>query len=406
MPEFHYDAISESGMIVSGSIEADSLEAAKNLLSSRGYIPTDVRAETPNARSELWTRIRERIEFVKAPQLILFTKQFRSMLHAGVPILRLFQVLEAQTDNRTLKRCIGDMSQDIKQGSTLYEAMEKHPAIFSPLYRSMIRAGEASGNVPDIMDRLIYIIEHEHRIKSDVRSALQYPMIVLFALFAAFFVLLTFVIPKFAMVFSRVGLQLPLPTRIAMALYSFLSAYWYIVLAVVAVIVIGLRYYFKTTNGKYVRDALILRLPILGPLFVKAIMSRFASIFAILQSSGVPVVTAMNILSGTIGNNAVAREFDRVREQVEEGQGIAVPLRSAKHFTPMVIDMIAIGEEAGNIDEMLKEISVHYDDEVNYAVRGLSDAIGPILVIGLAAVVGFFALAIFLPMWDLTKMVR
>jgi type IV pilus assembly protein PilC len=162
--------------------------------------------------------------------------------------------------------------------------------------------------------------------------------------------------------------------------------------------------YFKTSQGRFVRDSFLLELPIIGPLFKKAALSRFASIFAILQTSGVPVMQSLTILSATIGNEAIARSFEYVRERIEEGAGISTPLKAAKYFTPMVIDMIAIGEESGNIDEMLREITKHYDDEVEYAVKGLSDAIGPILIVGLAAVVGFFALAIFMPIWDLTKL--
>jgi type IV pilus assembly protein PilC len=170
-----------------------------------------------------------------------------------------------------------------------------------------------------------------------------------------------------------------------------------------ALLIVGLRFILKTERGKYLRDALLLRIPLVGSLFIKAIMSRFASIFSILQSSGVPIMISMKVLSGTIGNRAIAAEFDEVRERMQEGKGISSPLSQAKYFTPMVIDMIAIGEETGNIEDMLRQVSIHYDDEVSYAVKGMSDAIGPILVIGLAAVVGFFALAIFLPMWDLTK---
>jgi type IV pilus assembly protein PilC len=253
---------------------------------------------------------------------------------------------------------------------------------------------------------LIYIIEHEARIRSDIKSALQYPIIVTIALVAAFFVLLTFVIPKFVSVFSKAGIVLPLPTKIAIMLYDFLSNYWYLLIGGVIALIIGLRSYLKTEQGQYVKDTIILRLPILGPLFVKASMSRFASIFGILQSSGVPIMTAMKILSGVIGNKAISGEFDRVRDQMKEGRGIAVPLSSAKYFPPMVVDMVAIGEETGNIEEMLRQVTIHYDDEVGYSVKRLSDLIGPVLVVGLAAVVGFFALAIFLPMWDLTKMTQ
>jgi type IV pilus assembly protein PilC len=189
-------------------------------------------------------------------------------------------------------------------------------------------------------------------------------------------------------------------------LYQFLSNYWYLLIVAAIALVVGWKMFLKTEQGEYIRDSLILRIPLLGPLFIKAAMSRFASIFGILHSSGTPVMTTMKVLTGVIGNTAIAREFDRVQELMKEGHGIAVPLRSAKYFTPMVIDMVAIGEETGNIEEMLRQVTIHYDDEVGYAVKGLSDLIGPVLVVGLAAVVGFFALAIFLPMWDLTKVAQ
>jgi len=193
---------------------------------------------------------------------------------------------------------------------------------------------------------------------------------------------------------------------VSMVLYSILSNYWYICLALLVVGITGIRMFLKTPQGRYLVDSLILRIPLIGTLFVRAAMSRFASIFSILQSSGVPVMTSLQILSGTIGNSAIAREFDRVRDRVEEGRGISGPLNVAKYFTPMVIQMVAIGEESGQLDEMLRAVSTHYDDEVAYSVQRLSDAVGPILVVGLAAVVGFFALAIFLPMWDLTQVAR
>jgi type IV pilus assembly protein PilC len=328
------------------------------------------------------------------------------MMQAGIPIVRLLTVLENQTENNVLKKAVAAIGDDIKAGSTLHDAMQKHPRIFSPLYLSMINAGEISGTIPDVMERLITIIEHEDKIRNDIRSAMQYPIIVVIALGIAFFVLLTFVIPKFITIFTRAGIALPFPTKIAMLLYHFLANYWYVILIAVVGVIVGLRYWFKTENGRFGRDTFILKLPLFGPLLQKAALSRFASIFAILQSSGVPVMQALDVLSGTIGNAAIARQFEMVRDKVREGQGISGPLGSAKYFTPMVVDMVAIGEESGNIDEMLRVISVHYDDEVAYAVKRLSDALGPILVVGLAAVVGFFALAIFMPMWDLTKMVK
>ena len=406
MPRFACQAINESGNTVSSMIEADSLEMATNILTERGLIPSKVTEERKGSRGYSWSNIKERLTPVKAPDLILFTKQFRTMIRAGVPILTIFQVLENQTENLKLKKIIGAMTLDIKEGSTLHDAFGKHPKAFSPLYCSMIRAGESSGALPNVMDRMIYIIEHEHKIKSDIKSALQYPIIVIVFLGAAFFVLLTFVIPKFVNIFLNAGLDLPLPTTICMFLYQVLVNYWFLILGGAIFGIVALVYYFKTEQGRYVRDSSILKPPILGPLFVKAAMSRFASIFAILQASGVPLLHSMKILSGTIGNTAISREFDRIREQIEAGRGISGPLKSAKYFPPMVINMVAIGEESGNLEEMLHEVSAHYDDEVSYAMKRLSEAIGPLLTVGLAALVGFFALAIFLPMWDLTQMVR
>jgi type IV pilus assembly protein PilC len=328
------------------------------------------------------------------------------MMHAGIPIIRIFEVLENQTENKSLRVVIATIARDIKTGATLYDALKKHPKIFSPLYLSMVKAGESSGTIVDVLDRLIKIIEHEAKVKSDIKSAMQYPIIVLIALGIAFFVLLTFVIPKFATMFAKVGLDLPLPTKIAMWLYSAISDYWAVTLSAVAGFIIGFRLWIKTVNGRFLLDTFFLKMPLFGPLFQKSAMSRFASIFSILQASGVPVMQALDILSGTIGNTAIAKEFEIVRDKISEGQGISGPLSKAKYFPPMVVDMIAIGEESGNIEDMLRQVSIHYDDEVDYAVKGLSDALGPILVVGLAAVVGFFALAIFLPMWDMTKMVK
>jgi len=403
MANYRYKAINENGNTLSGTLEAESIQNANTVLASRGLMPTQVTEEGSSARATLWNRISAITGSVKMRDLILFTKQFRSMLNAGVPIIRIMQVLEAQTESKVLREAVTAIIADIRQGSTISDAFQKHPKIFSHLYCSMLRAGELSGNVTSVLERLIYIIEHEAKIKSDIKSAMQYPLTVLIALGIAFIVLLTFVIPQFVTVFSKSGIELPWPTKVAVAMNAYLKNYWYLMLGVLFAVIFGLRQYFKTQNGKLVRDSFLLRIPILGPLFQKAAMSRFSSIFAILQSSGVPVMQSLTILSDTIGNAAIARSFDYVRDKIEEGSGIAAPLKTAPYFPPMVVDMIAIGEESGNIEEMLREISKHYDDEVEYAVKALSDAIGPILIVGLAAVVGFFALAIYMPMWDLTK---
>ncbi len=402
-----YKALNENGSQVTGEIEADSVDAARLKVSGLGYIPLKVDS---GAKGAAQTKGLETLSLaltrVKPQDLILFTKQLRTMLKAGIGVLELLRILEQQTENKKLKKICLVMADDIRKGASISTAFSKHPSVFSSLYVSMIRAGEAAGALPEVLDRLIYIIEHENKVKSDIRSAMQYPMIVVIALGVAFFILLTFVLPNFVNLFKQAKIELPMPTKVALRLYEFLSNYGiFIALAVIAGIIL-LRMYIKTDNGRVQKDAFLMRLPVLGPLFIKAAMSRFASIFAILQASGVTILQSMEVLSDTIGNAAISREFTKITELLKEGRGISNPLRKAKYFTPMVINMVSIGEETGNLDDMMNAVASHYDDEVKYAVSNLSEALGPFLVVGLAAVVGFFALAIFMPMFDMTKMVK
>jgi len=406
MPKFQYQAITETGATTAGEIEADSLESANSMLAARGYIPTRVKAEQQALSGFQFSKFRELLSPVKAPELILFTKQFKTMFNAGVSMIKMLEILEQQTENPRLCRIMGKMHQDIKEGASLYDAFSKHPKVFSPLYCSMIRAGESSGALPEVLDRLTYIIEHENQVKSDIKSALTYPVIVVVFLFSAFLILITQVIPKFVTIFKNAGLKLPLPTQICIFLYEFLSTYWYLIIGAVIIVVVFLFYYLKTRQGKFMRDSLFMRIPLVGPLFAKSAVSRFASIFSILQASGVDVLDSMDILSETMGNAAIGNELDNIKDRLAEGRGIAGPLSEAKYFTPMLINMVAIGEESGNLESMMQEVASHYDSEVEYAMKKMTEAIGPLLTVGLAAVVGFFALAIFLPMWDLTLIAR
>ena len=406
MPKFSYRAITETGTTTTGEIEAESADKASSLLASQGYIPTRVKEERAAGAGFQLGSLLDFLSPVKAPELILFTKQLNTLIRAGVPMLALLKVLEEQTEHPKLRKTLGIIHRDIKEGSSLHEAFRRHPAIFSPLFCNMLKAGEASGALNDVLDRLTYIIEHEHKVKSDIKSALMYPIIVVCFLFIAFFVLLTGVIPRFVGIFKSAGLTLPLPTQICMLMYDFLIGHWYIALSIVVAVSVGLFLYVRSAPGKVVFYKVVMKIPIVGPLFIKSAISRFASIFSILQSSGVDILQTMDILSDTIGNAAISNELDGIRNRLAEGHGIAGPLSSARYFTPMLINMVAIGEESGNLEELLQDVALHYDSEVEYAMKKLSEAIGPILTIGLAAVVGFFAMAIFLPMWDMTLMAR
>jgi type IV pilus assembly protein PilC len=406
MPKFSYKAITETGASIKGEIDADSVESASSLIAARGYIPAQVRQIGGASSALRLPGFGGRFAGVKTPELILFTKQFKTLIHSGTPMLTILQVLEDQTENKKLRSVLADIHQDIKEGANLHDAFRRHPQVFSPLYCSMLRAGESAGALPEILDRLVYVIEHEHKVKSDVKSAMTYPIIVLSFLAVAFFILLIGVIPKFVNVFKTAGLELPLPTRICLGLYQLIMQYWYVLVIAVVGGIIAFFLYSRTEQGRLVRDTLLLKMPLAGKLFQKSAISRFASIFSILQSSGVDILVAMDILAGTIGNEAISLQLQGIKNRLKEGRGISGPLRQAKYFTPMLVNMIAVGEESGNLDALLRDVATHYDTEVEYATKKLSDALAPILTISLAAVVGFFALAIFLPMWDISLKVK
>jgi type IV pilus assembly protein PilC len=402
---FAYKAINETGAATNGIIEAETPGQAKDKLAAQGLIPVRVAARSGTSGLPLMERINMVLARVGTPDLIIFSKQFKTLFNAGIPMTRLMEILRDQTENPKLQQAATRIGEDIQAGNSLTEAFKAHPNIFSPLYCAMIQAGEASGRLTDVMDRLIYLLEHEHKVKSDIKSAMQYPVLVLITLAIAFVFLLTFVVPRFVGIFQKANIDLPLPTRICLGLHQWLIVYWPVSISIMAVFITGLYFYIKTPRGRYYKDLILLKIPVLGPVFEKGAMARFSAIFAILQSSGVSVLNTLDMLADTIGNSAIAREFENITQQLREGRGISGPLKSAKFFPPMVVNMVAIGEESGNLDDMLNQVSVHYDDEVEYAVGRMAEALGPVLIIALAAVVGFFALAIFLPMWDLIKMV-
>lgn len=399
--DYSYTAIDENGSRVKGNIQAPSSEEAMEKLAYQGLIPTKVRLRGQSGLDAMLYRLNLMFTRVKLPELILFTKQFRTLFKAGLPMSQLWDVMEEQIENPKLKNTSSKISRDIESGTGLSESFKKHPGVFSPLYCSMIQAGENSGRLPDVLDRLVYLLQHEHKVKSDIKSALQYPVMVMAAIVAAFIFLLAFVVPQFVNIFQEAGVELPMATKIIILMHKWLIVYWPVSLGILIAIFLLMRLYLKTNQGRYYKDLLLIKMPVLGPIFLKGAMARFTSIFAILQASGVSVLNTLSIITDTIGNTAVSREFDRLRDQLKEGRGISGPLKSARFFTPMVVNMIAIGEESGNLDEMLHEASLHYDDEIAYVVGRISETITPILTVVLAGVVTFFALAIFMPMWSM-----
>jgi type II secretory pathway component PulF len=405
MAVFSYQASDHTGKIRNGTLTAETFEEALGHISESNLFPVDL--WRIGGKSESWFAKLQTDYFpVPTRDLIVFTKQLVTMVRVGIPMTQAFTILKEQTEQPRLKKLAGIIRDDIEEGASLSAAMGKQPKVFSRLYCSMVEAGETSGTLPEVLDRLLYLIEHEAKVKAEIKTALRYPVIVVGTLAVAFLVMVGFVIPRFVNFFDQQGLDLPLPTRICMYLSEFLTTYGlWIGLATIGGGLLLHHFLNRTDPGRLVRDRALLASPLIGPVLVKAAMTRFASIFAILQSSGVLVLDALRILTETVGNAAISAEFTKVRALLEEGHGIAEPLRSARYFSPMLINMVKIGEESGRLDEMLRHVADHYDVEISYTIKKMTDAIGPILIISLTAVVGFFALAIYLPMWDLTQMI-
>ena len=405
MAVYNYQASDPNGKVRTGTLTAETLEEALGRIAEANLIPVDLQRVSGGGGEGWWEKIQSQYMPVPTQDLIVFTKQLVTMVRVGIPITQSFAILQDQTEQPRLRRLAGIIRDDVESGTSLSGALGKHSSVFSPLYCSMVEAGETSGTLPEVLDRLLYLIEHEAMVKSEVRTAMRYPIMVIAALAIAFIIMLSFVIPRFVGFFEQAGLDLPLPTQICITLSHYLTSYGLWIVIATAGIVMGLHRVFNgTERGRLIRDRALLQTPLIGPVLIKSAMSRFASIFAILQSSGVLVLDALRILSESVGNAAIAAEFEKVRSMLEEGHGIADPRRSAKYFPPMLINMVAIGEESGRLDEMLREVSAHYDVEVRYTIKKMTDSIGPVLIVSLTFVVGFFALAIYMPMWDLTQM--
>jgi type II secretory pathway component PulF len=404
MAVFSYQASDHTGKMHSGRLTADTLDEAMGQIADLNLVPIDLQ-RVGGGSGSVFTRLKTHYLSVPASDLIVFTKQLVTMVRVGIPMTQAFAILKDQTVQPRLRRLAGVIRDDIEAGSSLSAAAGKHSKVFSPLFCSMIEAGEASGTLPEVLDRLLYLIEHEAQVKAEIKTAMRYPFIVVGVLGVAFLVMVGFVIPRFVSFFAKEGLNLPLPTRICITMSEILTGYGiWIALGTIGSGLLFHRYFNRTDRGRLIRDRSLLAIPLIGPVLVKAAMSRFASIFAILQSSGILVLDSLRILTETVGNAAISAEFVKVRELLEEGHGIAGPLSSSSYFPPMLVNMVKIGEESGRLDEMLRHVSEHYDVEISYTIKKMTDAIGPILIISLTVVVGFFALAIYMPMWELTQM--
>jgi MSHA biogenesis protein MshG len=402
MPQFKYKARDKDGLVRTGAVEAERPETVADQLSAMGLIPVHIeeQAKPPASGpglSALFTRI--------TPQeLILFSRQLATLIGSGIPFIQSMTIVEKQVSNPKFQRIIAGIRLDVESGAAFSVALERHPKIFSRLYAGMIRAAETAGILDSILDRLALLAEHEMETRDRIKTAVRYPLIVVFAISAAFAFLVTYVIPKFASVFAQFKTELPLPTRILIGINYAVQHYWFLIIPGIALIVWGVIAYVRTPSGRWQWDSLKLKLPIFGPLFQKTAFSRFARVFAAMQKSGLSMIFTLDIVAETVENVVLARAVESMREGVREGKSLAEPMEASGLFPPLVVQMVAVGEETGELEPLLNRVSDYYDREVDYGLRNLSTMIEPILLLIIGGMVLLLALGIFLPMWNLINL--
>ena len=404
MPFFAYKARNSRGELVQGVLEGSDSSAVANQLFNTGITPIDITATSrPLSGDEAgwWTRLTE--EKIRSIDVQLFSRQLYTLLKAGVPIMRGLAGLQESAINKSFARVLKDIRESLDSGRELSAAMRRHPAVFSSFYLSMVRVGEMTGRLEDVFLRLFAHLEFEREMGERVRTAMRYPSFVMIAMIAAIGVINIFVIPAFAKVYAGFNAELPLMTRILLASSNFTVHYWPLMLAAIIAAAFGFKTTIATANGRYQWDKLKLRFPIVGTIILKGTMARFARSFALSSKSGVPIVQGLNVVAQTVDNTYIASRVEQMRDGVERGESILRTAVVAGVFTPIVLQMIAVGEETGELDDLMDEIAEMYEREVDYELKTLSSQIEPILIVALGILVLVLALGIFLPIWDLGK---
>ncbi|MBB3219656.1 type II secretion system F family protein [Pseudoduganella umbonata] len=402
MPYFAYKARDTRGELMQGVLEAVDSAAVADQLMGSGATPVEIaptRAPAKGGGQSAWARLTEKK--VTPLDVQLFSRQMYTLLKSGVPIMRGLAGLQESATSPSFAKVIRDLRESLDAGRELSVAMHRHPAVFNNFYLSMVRVGEMTGRLDEVMLRLFDHLEFDRDMRGRVKSALRYPMFVVIAMVIAMFIVNMFVIPQFVQVFQSFKAELPLMTRILIGTSNFTKQYWYLMFGGAAVAALVLRGWVRTPSGLLRWDRWKLKLPIAGKIVNKATMARFARSFALSSKSGVPIVQALTVVSQTVDNAYLSQRVEQMRDSVERGESILRTSVTAGIFTPIVLQMIAVGEESGSLDDLMDEIALMYEREVDYELKTLAAQIEPILITFLGAMVLVLALGIFLPIWNL-----
>ena len=402
MPIFSYRARGNRGDAIEGTIDANSVDAAAAQLIDGGLTPVDIHPHIERAGyninlDELFSKP------IEPGDLIQFSRQMHSMLRAGVPIFRALNGLATTTANPSMQKTLRDVAAALEAGRSMSDAMAQHPDVFSVFYISMVRVGETSGKLVDIFRQLAHYLDREKENRKRIKSALRYPIFVFAAIAIALSIITIFVIPAFSNMFASFGAELPFATKILLSVSNFMVAHWSTLLFGIGLAVIGLRYYINTDDGRYRWDKIKLSIPLTGPVIYKALLARFSQLFSMSLNSGVPLITALTVVSHALNNSYLEDRILGMRAGIEQGKSLSTVAASSGIFDALVMQMLAVGEEAGTVTELLDEIADYYEREVEYSTERMSAAIEPILTLVIGGLVLVMAMGVFLPMWDLAS---
>lgn len=423
MPTFTYKARDNRGELKESSILADNVDVARARLKQEGLWvvnliqidKTEKRIESQEFKTDKKeTKTNKSFEDfltkyqpITLKDMVIFSRQFSSMVEAGVAMLRALTVMTDQTQNLRLKKALTQIRYDIEQGSTLSDALEKHPKVFDILYVSMVKAGEAGGVLDKVLNRLAMFMEEKSRLTQQVKAAMTYPVVVMLIAVGVFYAMLTLVLPTFSGLFASLGSDLPAYTKLLIKISDFLRS-WYMLLVFILIGVVfwSLKKWYETKDGKFVIDFTLLKVPVMGDIIRKVAVARFTRTFGTLTKSGVPIVTALDVVKDSAGNAVLARAIEAVQARVQEGGTINGPMSESTIFPPMVTQMVAIGEETGQLENMLEKIADFYDVEVETAVEALTSLMEPIMIVTLGGLVGAIVVGMYLPIFTVISQIK
>jgi general secretion pathway protein F len=404
---FEYKGVTASGKSVGGIVDAESPRLARQKLRSDGIFPTEVVEEkAQKSRLSGDVSLQALFQRISTQDISVMTRQLATLLKAGLPLVSSLNALTDQIDNPKLKKIITQIRERVNEGSSLASAMVEFPKVFPDLYTNMINAGEASGALELVLFRLAEYLEGQVRIRNRIRAALIYPAVMTVVGFGVLAILFTFVVPKFVAIFEELEQALPLPTVILIGISDFVRAYWFLLLLLAGAAAYGLAKYRQTPKGREHYDRLMLKLPIFGRLIMLGVVIRFTRTLSTLLSSGVPLLKALDILTAVVNHSIFAQAIASARESVTEGASLSQPLKQSGIFPPIVIHMIASGEQSGELEDMLAKVAEIYEEEADTLASTLMSLLEPVLILGMALVVAFIVISILLPLLEINQIVR